>query len=417
MDQNPVIIVGAGLAGLCCAKELGKSGMPVILLESHSVPGGRVRTDLVDGFQLDHGFQVLQTAYPEAAAQLNYTALQLQPFAPGALIRTRGGFVEMSDPWRRPGKLFTTLFNGVGTFSDRLRLARLRLRVSRLSDEQIQAVPDQSTRTFLLQTCGFSEDIVNRFFRPWFSGVFLEKDLATSSHYFQFLFRIFATGNASLPSEGMASIPRQLAASLPAGTLRTNTQVNSVTPREVRLTSGETLSARAVVLAVQGPEASRLSQGAIPAPGACSTTCFYFAAPKAPFSQPLLVLNGDESGPINNLSVVSNVAPSYAPAGKALISVSVVGDHAANLKQTEAAIRLQLKSWYGASTDEWSMLRAYPIHFALPAQPPGFQAAGGPLLKTANGLFTCGDSTTTASIHGAMLSGRLVARDVAMETR
>jgi len=417
MNQNPVIIVGAGLAGLCCAKELCKRGVPVILLESHSEPGGRLRTDMVDGFRLDHGFQVLQTAYPEASAQLNYAALQLQPFAPGALIRTGGKFVEMSDPWRQPTKLFTTLFNGVGTFMDRLRLARLRWRVTSLSDEQIQAVPDQSTRSFLQHTCGFSEDIVNRFFRPWFSGVFLEKDLTTSSHYFQFLFRIFATGNASLPLEGMAAIPRQLAEFLPAGIIRTNTKVDSVTPREVRLTTGETLSARAVVLAVQGPEASRLSQGVIPTPAACSTTCFYFSAPKAPFSQPLLVLNGDESGPVNNLSVVSNIAPSYAPVGKALISVSVVGDHAADLKQTEAAVRLHLQSWFGASTDAWTLLRAYPIHFALPAQPPGFRSESKCGFKTTNGLFFCGDSTTTASIHGAMLSGRLVARDVTNEIR
>ncbi len=187
MEQKPVLIVGGGLAGLCCARELSRQKVPVVVIESEPEIGGRVRTDLVDGFRLDHGFQVLQTAYPEATAQLNYPALQLRPFAPGALIRTQGRFVEMSDPWRRPDKLLSTLFNGVGTFADRLRLAKLRWNVCRKTDAEIQKTPDLSTRRFLLETCGFSPDLVERFFRPWFSGVFLEKELATSSHYFQFL--------------------------------------------------------------------------------------------------------------------------------------------------------------------------------------------------------------------------------------
>lgn len=417
MEQKPVLIVGGGLAGLCCARELSRQQVPVVVIESEAEIGGRVRTDLVDGFRLDHGFQVLQTAYPEATAQLNYPALRLRPFAPGALIRTQGRFVEMSDPWRRPDKLLSTLFNGVGTFADRLRLAKLRWNVCRHTDAEIRKTPDLSTRRFLLETCGFSPDLVERFFRPWFSGVFLEKELATSSHYFQFLFRIFATGNASLPAEGMAAIPQQLAAALPAGSIRTGTKVTSVSPHAVQLQSGESLEARAVVLAVAGPEAARLSQGSITSPAACSTTCFYFAAAKAPMSQPLLVLNGDEAGPINNLSVVSNVAPSYAPDSMALISVSVTGEITADLQQIESEVRQQLNSWFGSAVTTWKLLRTYRIPFALPAQPPGSLAAPEKSFRTADGLFHCGDFTASASIHGAMLSGRLAAQQVIASTR
>ncbi|MEY4185446.1 MAG: hypothetical protein RIT02_480 [Planctomycetota bacterium] len=408
-SQHPVIIVGAGLAGLCCARELHRRNIPCLLLDAHDQPGGRVRTELVDGFRLDLGFQVLQTAYPEAQQQLDYNALQLRSFFPGALIRTGGRFVEMADPWRRPSRLFATLFNGIGSFADRLRLARLRWTVCTREDD---SQPDSTTADFLRQTCGFTPDIIQRFFRPWFSGVFLEPALATSSRYFRFLFRTFALGDASLPSAGMGAIPQQLASTLPAGTLRLSTPVASVTRDFVHLTDGQVLSARAVVLAVDGPSAERLSQGILKSPAACSTVCLYFDAPKPPLTDPILVLNGDGQGPVNNLCVVSNVVPEYAPPGRSLISVSVVGLPAAT-DGLEQSVRRQLTDWFGDQVSSWRLLRTHRIPWALPAQPAGFrdQPPGHP--ATVSGLWYCGDYQQTASIHGAMLSGRRTATAVA----
>jgi phytoene dehydrogenase-like protein len=363
----------------------------VLVLEAQDDVGGRVRTDLVDGFQLDRGFQVLQTAYPEAAAQLDYDALRLHSFAPGALIRTRGRMVEMSDPWRRPSKLLSTAFNGIGNFSDRLKLAKLRWHVTHTSMDDLWREPDSTTQDYLLKTCGLSEDIVDRFFRPWFSGVFLEKDLSTSSRFFRFLFRIFALGDASLPEHGMSAIPRQLAADLVPSMLRLSTAVDSLVGSQcVRLSTAESIDCRAIVLAVEGREASRLTNGTIPLPEFNSTTCFYFAASNPPFNEPLLLLNGDNEGPINNLSVVSNVAKSYAPAGQALISASVAGKLAMSSSDLSVSVRQQLRQWFGSQVDSWSLLRSYEIPMALPRLRAGFFDGGSRTSLSSAGVYHCG---------------------------
>ena len=410
MKPKPVIVIGAGLSGLCCARVLLKHDIDVVVLEAQDDIGGRVRTDHVDGFLLDRGFQVLQTAYPEAAAQLDYPALRLQNFDPGALIRTQGRMVEMSDPWRRPSKLLSTAFNGIGTFSDRLKLAKLRWHVTHTSIADLWQEPESTTQEYLTKSCGLSSDIVDRFFRPWFSGVFLEKDLTTSSRFFRFMFRMFAMGDASLPEQGMGAIPEQLAAGLSPSMIRLSAPVDSlVDNHRVRLKSGESIDCLAIVLAVDGPEASRLTGGIIRSPEGRATTCFYYAAQQAPFRESLLVLNGDHHGPINNLCVVSNVAKTYAPAGQSLISVSVVGDPQSLSNDVQDTVRRQLREWFGASVDSWSLLKRYSIPYALPVQPAHFRDGIPMASRIVQGLYHCGDYSDTASIQGAMISGRKTA--------
>lgn len=418
MQRLPVIIVGAGLAGLCCARELRKQQVPCLLLEAKSRVGGRLQTDSVDGFLVDHGFQVLQTAYPEAQRQLDYDQLRLRRFSPGALIRTEGRFVEMTDPWRSPQPLqafCSVLFNGVGTFADRLRLGRLRNQLKFKSPQQSwqSTGTDCSTREYLSRTLGFSEDMIQRFFRPWFAGVFLEPDLATSCRMFRFLFGMFAAGDTALPADGMEAIPRQLQQSLPAESIRLNAPVRSVTARTVTLASGETLEASAVVLAVEGPAAEQLTGGAWKSAGSRATTCLSFAADRAPIAAPILVLNGDERGPINNLSVISNVAPETAPPGKALISVSLIGDFSEQPVQTEEAVRKQLADWYGSETASWRLLKTHVIRCALPALLPSSGKQPDGILTTASGVHLAGDFVSTGSIQSAMLSGRLTGARVA----
>lgn len=412
MKQEPVVIIGAGLAGLCCARRLVQDGVPVLVLEAQDGVGGRVMTDIVDGFRLDRGFQVMQTAYSEATAQLDYAALNLRRFEPGAMIRTEGRFVTMSDPWRRPGRLLSTALNGIGTFSDRLKLAKLRWHVTHSTDAELWSEPESTTRDYLRTTCGLSEDMISRFFRPWFAGVFLENELTTSSRFFRFLFRTFALGDASLPENGMSAIPEQLASSLPPATLRLSTRVDFVEGRQVRLTGGELINSRCVVLAVEGPEASRLTAGQIRTPEARSTCCFYFSALRPPFTEPLLVLNGDGNGPVNNLSVVSNVAKTYAPGGRSLISVSVVEPERFSEENLESDVRRQLNEWYGPQVNDWSLLRRYDIPFALPSQPAHFRDDGPASAEAVPGVYRCGDYCETASIQGAMISGRHVAEAI-----
>lgn len=412
MSRKPVVVIGAGLSGLCCARTLVRHDIDVVVLEAQDDIGGRVRTDHVDGFLLDRGFQVLQTAYPEAAAQLDYSALRLHNFEPGALIRTQGRIVEMSDPWRRPSKLLTTAFNGIGNFADRLKLAKLRWHVTHTSIDDLWQETESTTAEYLRQTCGLSSDMVDRFFRPWFSGVFLEKDLSTSSRFFRFLFRTFAMGDAALPEQGMAAIPRQLAACLPPSMIRLSTTVESIADRHrVRLKSGESIDCQAIVLAVDGPAASKLTGGKISCPAARSTSCLYYAAAQAPFRESLLVLNGDKEGPINNLCVMSNIAKSYAPSGQSLISVSVVGTPGSE-RDIEQSVRRQLREWYGQQVDAWSFLKRYDIPFALPAQPAHFREVISQPAAVNDGVYHCGDYAETASIQGAMFSGRITAEAV-----
>jgi phytoene dehydrogenase-like protein len=412
VSAKPVVVVGAGLAGLCCARTLVRNGVDVVLLEAQNDVGGRVRTDVVDGFRLDRGFQVLQTAYPEARQQLDYSTLHLKNFEPGALIRTGNHTVRMSDPWRRPLQLFSTAFNEIGVLSDRWKLAKLRWHVSNVPLEDLWSEPDSSTYDYLLSTCQFSTDMIERFFRPWLSGVFLEHDLATSSRFFKFVFRMFSIGDAAIPEQGMGVISKQLAEEIPVEMRRLSTRVDSLNGTAVRLKGGETLDTRAIVLAVEGPEASRLSAGLIAATEFRSTTCFYFAAAQSPMSEPLLVLDGGATGPINHLAVLTNIAPSYAPPGQSLVSVSVIGQDANASTELELDVRRQLRDWYGSQVDRWLTLPSYYIRHALPGKPLRLQDGISRSPRVGDGLYRCGDYCETASIHGAMVSGRCAAESV-----
>jgi hypothetical protein len=152
----------------------------------------------------------------------------------------------------------------------------------------------------------------------------------------------------------------------------------------------------------------------VPAPGSRPVTCLYFAAEKAPLEEPILVLDGDAGGPVNNLCVPSRVAPTYAPAGAALVSASVVGGAASDAGDPalEAAVRKQLEGWFGAGVRGWRHLRTCHIRHAQPEQRPGWLEPVEREVRLESGLFVCGDHRDTASLHGAMLSGRRAAEAV-----
>ena len=284
--------------------------------------------------------------------------------------------------------------------------------MTRSTIDEIWSEPESTTFDYLRTTCGFSSDIIERFFRPWFSGVFFERELSTSSRFFKFIFRMFAIGDVALPAEGMGAIPRQLARDLPAEMCRLSSRVASLDGLTVRLESGETLQSSAIILAVEGPEASRLTGTPFVSQDPRSTTCFYYAAPTPPITESLLILNGDPSGPINNLCVPSNVAPSFAPPGQSLVSISVIGQKASATTQLELDVRTQLREWYGSQVDRWLTLPSYYIPHALPGQPVHFRDQPHRSSKLAEGLYHCGDYCETASIHGAMISGRYAAESV-----
>ena len=409
--RTDAVVVGAGLAGLACALRLRRAGASVRVLEASDGVGGRVRTDLVEGFRLDRGFQVLLTAYPEARRVLDYAALDLRPFLPGALVRRSSRFHEFSDPWRRPSRLWSTLTAGVGTLGDRFRMARFRGRTHRGSLEELFRRPETSTAE-RLHAEGFTTEMIDAFFRPFFGGILLDRSLSASSRMLEFVFRMMAEGDVALPAAGMGAIPEQMAKQLPPGTVRLGARVAAASTREARLESGETVGGDAVVIATEGPEAARLT--GLPAPGSRPVTCLYFAAERAPVAGPILVLDGDGTGPVNNLCFPTQAAPAYGPAGATLVSASVVGGAAADATEAalERAVLAQMEGWFGAEARGWRHLRTYHIRHAQPEQLPGALEPVERPVRLENGLFVCGDHRDTASLHGAMVSGRRAAEAV-----
>ncbi|APZ91827.1 NAD(P)/FAD-dependent oxidoreductase [Fuerstiella marisgermanici] len=410
---DPVVIIGAGLAGLTCARELHARGVEFVLLEAADGVGGRVRTDEVDGFLLDRGFQVLLTAYPEAAKQLDYDALNLKAFEPGSLIRTTTGLHCMADPWRRPSQALTTAFAPIGGFADKLRIGRLRWEAGRGTMAGLFKRPDRTTEAEL-QRLGFSTSMVESFLRPFLGGVFLDRELQTSCRMLYFVFRMFSAGDTALPALGMGQIPQQLARQLPNGAIRLNQAVTEIKSDQVTLQSGEVISCNSVVVATDQPAAAKLIPELASTRKPRSVNCVYFSAPKPPVKDRMLLLNGTGSGLVNNLCVPSQVSSAYAPDGSSIISATVL--NAATTDSTlHKAVADDLRSWFGSVVDSWKHLRTYNIPYALPNQTsPAFEPLVQPA-KLRDNVYICGDYRSNGSINGAMESGRLAAEAIIRE--
>jgi phytoene dehydrogenase-like protein len=410
-EQAEVLVVGAGLAGLACASRLWKAGIRATVLEGADGIGGRVRTDRLDGFLLDRGFQVLLTSYPQTSRAVDLQRLRPRAFQPGALVRLGGRFRRVADPFRDPTGGAMSILSGVGNPVDLVKLALLRKRLLGSSVDEILRAPESST-VRSLRNQGFSSSIVDRFFRPFFGGVLLDRDLETSSRLFEFLFRMFSGGEAVLPEGGMEAIPQQLATSLPPDSVRLNAWVDRVERHSITLLTGEKIPARAVVVAADVTEAALLLPE-LPQTELHGTSCVYFVSDSPPISEPVIVLDGDGHGPVNHLSVPTLVSPTYGPVGKSLISCSVVGVPEVSDDALESAIRAQMTVWFGRSVKNWKHLRTYRIPEALPHQPhldPPMRP-----VRLRSGVFVCGDHREHASIEGAVGSGRRAAEAVIKE--
>jgi len=395
--DEPVVVVGAGLAGLSCAVALHDAGIPVQVYEASDGIGGRVRTDHVDGFLLDRGFQVALTAYPEMHRQLDMAALDLQAFEPGALVWRNGKGSVVGDPFRRPTTTLSTVTAPIGSLFDKARIGLLRHRLRSVHPARLLQGADTSTRA-ALSDAGFSDTIIERFFRPLVGGIQLDPDLTDSRRTFDIIFRMLADGDSAVPATGMQAIPQQLADRLPAGAIHLDSPVSATTPSSITV-GGTTITASTVVVATEGPVASDLLD--IAPVESKSVGAVYFTAPEAPIAEKFVVLDGTGRGPVLNVAVMSNVAPTYAPAGSHLIVAAAPG-HDGPTIETDA--RAQLRGWWGPQVDAWEHLATYRIAHGQPRQRPPFDPKRR--VRLDDGRFVCGDHRDTASIQGAMYSGR-----------
>lgn len=402
-ERVDVVVVGAGLAGLAAAGAVQRASRSVAVLEASDGVGGRVRTDVVDEFRLDRGFQVLLTAYPEVQRQLDLPALRLRLFDPGSLVWLGRRMYAVGDPTRRPGLLLSSALAPVGSVLDKVRLAGLLHRLRRTDPVALLRGDDVSTLTALREV-GFSTRIIDRFFRPLLGGIQLDPQLTASRRMADIILRCLATGDSAVPALGMQAIPDQLAAQLAPGTVHTGARVAEVRIGEVRTEDGLTVQADRIVVATEGPSAAALlREHHVVSPLSRSVSCVWFAAPTAPFGQKLIVLDGTLTGPALNVAVMSNVAPEYAPAGQVLIAAAcpAVHDDGAELA---IAVQQQLRGWWGPQVDAWSVLRVDSIHHGQPDSRPPFHVKQRVALG--DGLFVCGDHRDTPSIQGALFSGR-----------
>jgi phytoene dehydrogenase-like protein len=402
-DRIDAVVVGAGLAGLACALDLTAAGLTVRVLEASDGVGGRMRTDVRDGFRLDRGFQVFNTSYPQVKRRLRLAGLRLRPFTPGLLLDVGGRRVRWADPTRGPRGGSGALPFGHVPVRDLAALAALSARDLLAPPALIRRGTDTTTRRALARA-GVSAGLVEELFRPFLSGVFLEDELETSSRFFHLVWRSMLRGSLCLPSTGISAVPEQLAARLPEGCLRLESPVAELTGSGVLLSDGVELAAGAVLVATGAAAAGALLPE-LPVAAGRTTTTYYYAADQPPLDEPVLLVDGSRR--VLHTAVLSEVAPSYSGDGRALVQASVLG---ADAPGRDGAVRARLAELYRQDTAGWERLAAYTVPDALPVM-----AAPHPLTRTSRlgpGRYVCGDHRATGSVQGALASGTRAAREL-----
>ncbi|MEZ8002621.1 MAG: FAD-dependent oxidoreductase [Patiriisocius sp.] len=406
-QKSPSIhIIGGGISGLIAARVLEEHGLSATIIEASDRLGGRVKTDVVDGYSLDHGFQVLLTAYPAAKKYLDFDALELQEFLPGSAIFKNGKQKIIGDPLRNLSLLLPTLFSGIGTVNDKLKILALNRRLKKKSIQNIFAEKEQTTHAYL-ENIGFSEAIITDFFTPFFSGIFLENKLETSSRMFEFVYKMFGEGNAALPKDGIQAIPKQLFEKLKSTTIIFNTKVKSVENGSIKLESGETLKSNFTIIATQASGLVSNLKNQATLWKSCDT--LYFEVAKREIKKPLIGLIAAHNALINNIFYHTSLQTS-ATATKELLSVTVIDKQNLTNKQLVTEVQKELKEL--CNIDSCTFIKQYNIPMALPnLQDIQYEMLPSETRLTET-IFLAGDTQLNGSLNAAMIAGERAALEV-----
>ena len=410
-DRNEnIIIIGGGLAGLTAARKLHENNIEFTLLEASDRIGGKLKTDVVDGFLLDHGFQIFLNAYPEVKKWLDLDKLNLQAFSSGARLLFSDGTQEtIADPLRHPKFLFQTLFAKSSNFKDKMGILSLKNKLKNTSVDEIFAQDQISTLEALKHTYGFSNRIISQFFQPFFSGIFFENELETSNLMFEFLFKMFSEGDACLPANGMAEIPKSLAAPINKDKIWCNCRVDAIDKGKVVLEDGSVLGAEKIILATHAM--TNISGLELPKAQYLPCKQIHFICNEPPSLGKFIALNTNKYKSFNNCCVLNNIASNYAPQGKYLVSVSI-NESQYSSKELELQVKSDLSLWFGKSVENWECLHQRDILHALPSQKRVNNRLSKDSFKLNDSTYICGDYIYNGSINGAMKAGEDVVNTV-----
>lgn len=404
--EYKIHIVGAGISGLVAAKVLEDKGFEPVILEATDRVGGRVKTDVVNGYQLDHGFQVLLTAYPAAQKYLDYKALILQRFLPGAAIFKKSKASIIGDPLRDISLLFPTLFSGIGSVKDKLKVLKLNHYLKNKSLEEIFASKSQTTQSYLMDY-GFSDEMIKQFFKPFFSGIFLETELETSSRMFEFVYKMFGEGDAAIPKAGIEAIPKQLCQNLKHSTFKFNTKVNRISNGIIKLEDGTELPSDFTIIATDSTHL--LDEKTSPSIEWKSCDALYFETETRVIPKPLIGLVALQGALVNNIFYHSSLESASKP-NKELLSVTVIDRQGLSDKELIQKVEIELKAHCGITGCNFIAL--YQIPKALPKL-KDLKYEISPKHSSPNStVFLAGDTLLNGSLNAAMISGEIAANEL-----